>query len=794
VIDDYSNGQQRNNIMQRATNEVNSNRVADQVVGGVVAPVAPGRSAAFITTPVLAGLCCLGLILFLVASTIVLALIPVYLPAKGHAAGRRSANVNLILTFANGSTVVVGPLNSNQVAVLQNYLQGQVNGNSGLAGSTVSISSATATATRGGRKRQVQFAPFCNAQSFLTVISGRTTLARLIAFLESLIIPLNILQQIQNLASGSGSGSSNGTSSTNTTRSLVRRSLEEGGAPTRMVYIDSHEIASLKGNVSSVSFYVDRTCAMSIVEFGAFELVNRNVEMNTAELILTHRSGPLKLDSTIELKPYMNMITIRLCAEKRTANDIYDENCKGNQFPVLPHQYLGVRSDTCRLGFSPTPTNRILATTWKPSDKSDPFAEPYEKVKYEPSDYTVLQSVTIDSSEVTTNQLNNQQKPARNSPRVLFVGSYPPRRCGLAKFLEDLTEAYQGPYHIAAVDEKGLDLSSRIYSEKVVYRLSQDDRDAYYGLAEKINSGAYDIVNIQHEYGLYGGMLGEYVIHLLGAIKKPVIITLHTILAYPNTFYLSITRAICASSTRVIVLSNYGRQLLINIYGVDESKIVVIPHGVPDVPYTPSLADAKTKLGFDPNTPTMTTFGLLNRNKNIELGLKSLEVIAKSIPNIMYLIIGQTHPAIQANEGESYRDELQRNVSALGLSNNVLFVNNFVDDHELLDYLNASDIYLTPYAAEDQYVSGTLSWAVGLGKAVVSTPYVYAKELLSDGRGFLTPFNDDQFMGSLIVKILQDETVRNGARHHAYKYGRRMAWPTVAKDFEQICRELLLYN
>jgi glycosyltransferase involved in cell wall biosynthesis len=247
-------------------------------------------------------------------------------------------------------------------------------------------------------------------------------------------------------------------------------------------------------------------------------------------------------------------------------------------------------------------------------------------------------------------------------------------------------------------------------------------------------------------------------------------------------------------STRIIVLSNRGRQLLINVYGVDETKISVVPHGVPDVPYTPSLADAKTKLGFDANLPTMTTFGFLNRNKNIELGLKSMQIVVESIPNIMYLIIGQTHPLVQISEGESYRNELKRNISALGLIDNVRFINKYVDDNELLNYLGASDIYLTPYAVEDQYVSGTLSWAVGLGKAVVSTPYLYAKELLSDGRGFLIPFNDYQFLGSLIVKLLQDDKVRDGARHHAYKYGRRMTWPTVANEFEQICRELLLYN
>ena len=247
-------------------------------------------------------------------------------------------------------------------------------------------------------------------------------------------------------------------------------------------------------------------------------------------------------------------------------------------------------------------------------------------------------------------------------------------------------------------------------------------------------------------------------------------------------------------STRVIVLSDLGRRLLVDIYGVDEAKIVVIPHGVPDKPFDKSLVAAKTKLGFDPKVPTMITFGLIHRNKNIQLALNAMQSVVKSVPNMLYLIVGETHPMIKKYEGEVYRTELENNVRSLNLTNNVRFINKFVDNNELIDYLGASDIFLTPYAREDQYVSGTLSWAVGLGKVVISTPYLYAKELLADGRGFLVPFNDPAFMGSTIVKTVQDENVRNVAREHAYKHGRQMAWPHVANDLENLFHELLLFT
>ncbi|CAF4499952.1 unnamed protein product, partial [Rotaria sp. Silwood2] len=566
-------------------------------------------------------------------------------------------------------------------------------------------------------------------------------------------------------------------SAINNTRSIVRRSSKEAGAPAGIVYIDSHVIAANKGNVNSVSFYVDRTCALATVEFGAFDLIDRNLDLNEARLVLTHTSGPLKLGVTKALKPYMHLITIRLCSDKAVDN-VNDGSCKGSQFPVLPHQYLGVRSDTCRLGYTLTPDNHLLATTWKLADVSDPFDQPYQTLNYIPSDYTILQSVTINSSESKSNQRISELKSTTSTaPRVLFIGSYPPRQCGLAKFLEDLTENYPSPYNVVAVDEQNMDPSSRNYSDKVIFRLNQQNRDAYYTVADIVNSEAYDVFNLQHEFNLYGGMVGEYVINLLASIKKPVITTLHTIPSNPNTFYMSMTRAICVISTRIIVLAECGRQLLIDVYGVNAEKISVIPHGVPDSSFAHSLADAKTKLGLEANMPMMTTFGLLHRNKNIELVLKAMQKVVKSVPNVMYLIIGQTHPLVKIFEKESYRQELENNVTAYGLTNNVRFINKYVDDNELLAYLDATDIFLTPYSNEDQYVSGTLSWAVGLGKGVISTPYIYAKELLDNGRGFLTPFNDHFSLSSLIINLFQNDDILSTARYNAYAFGRQMIWP-----------------
>ena len=266
------------------------------------------------------------------------------------------------------------------------------------------------------------------------------------------------------------------------------------------------------------------------------------------------------------------------------------------------------------------------------------------------------------------------------------------------------------------------------------------------------------------------------------------------ILAKPNAFFLSLTRAICATSTQVVVLSNLGRQLLIDVYGVDDRKISIVYHGVPNVQYEHQLSNAKAQLGFPSNAPLIATFGLLHRNKNIQLALRALPAVVQAAPNAQYLIIGQTHPLVKKHEGEVYREELQKNITALGLTNNVRFINEFLDDDKLVSYLKAVDIYLTPYFYEEQYVSGTLSWAVGLGKAVVSTPYLYAKELLSDGRGFLVPFEDDQYLSTILTSLIQDDHMRNRARRTAYHFGRQMTWERVTNRLQDLFRQLILFD
>lgn len=741
----------------------------------------------WISAPIIGALCCLGLILFLIASVIVLSLIPVYI--ERDTVGQAQKQV-ILVQLADGSNLRTGPLNAAQRQTVQNELQAKLDSDPRTQGAKVRVVDATALATA-RRKRQV-IATFIQTTVIITGPSP-AVISIAIVSLNRIVLSAATTDELEN--EGTTVATTTTTTqapTTNATRTLSRRSIREGGAPAGIVYIDIHQIAETKGSVSTVSFYADQTCAFANIEIGAFNLINRQLDINNAEFILAQKSKTIKLGDASQFKPYMSLITIQLCNEN---SDLAADGslCKGSKFEVLPYQYIGIRSDTCRFGYAATPSDPVLAVTLKPIEISDPFAEPYKNIKYKPSEYTILQSITIEPTKSDKVAIKAEHTE-KDAPRVLFIGSYTPRRCGLAKFLEDLTNNYKGSYDIVAVDEDGIDPTSRIYSDKVVYRLNQTDRDAYLTMATFADTGAYDIINVQHEYGLFGGMMGEYIIQFLSSTKKPVVTTFHTVIPNPSTYVIGITRAVCALSTRVIVMAELGRHILVDIYGIDESKIVLLPHGVPDLPFDRSITDLKSKLNLDSNAPTMTTFGLIHRNKNIELALEAMKSVVKSVPNMMYLVIGETHPAIMKYEGESYRNELESNVTELGLTNNVRFINKFVGDDELLDYLGASDIYLTPYAREDQYVSGTLSWAVGLGKAVISTPYLYAKELLNDGRGFLVPFNDAEALSSKIVDVVQDHQVRNVARRQAYKFGRQMAWPHVGEDLVHLFREVLLFS
>jgi glycosyltransferase involved in cell wall biosynthesis len=357
--------------------------------------------------------------------------------------------------------------------------------------------------------------------------------------------------------------------------------------------------------------------------------------------------------------------------------------------------------------------------------------------------------------------------------------------------MKDVVDSFETAFGsrsaVIAIDEPGGE--DRVYPDQVVGRLVQNDHDSYRRTAEFINAYPCDVLNIQHEYGLFGGDDGEWVVELIAGVRKPVVTSLHTVLPDPTPQHLRVARAICATSSAIVVLSETGRNVLIERYGVDPDKIRVIHHGVPDVPFR-ETPEAKSRLGFE-GRMTISTFGLINRGKGLEFAIDAMGAVVQSHPEALYLILGQTHPVIRRNEGESYRRELEASIKANGLSDNVLLVDKYLDFDELLAYLSATDIYLTPYLNPVQIVSGTLAYAVGLGKAVVSTPYLYAKELLDFGRGFLVPFRDPSAIATTLVALLDDPALRDSTERRAYKYGRRMTWPNVAHSYGTLFTELL---
>lgn len=340
---------------------------------------------------------------------------------------------------------------------------------------------------------------------------------------------------------------------------------------------------------------------------------------------------------------------------------------------------------------------------------------------------------------------------------------------------------------VVAIDEPGA--AGRTYPDQVVARLVQDDRESYQRIARFVNAFPCDVLNIQHEYGLFGGEDGEWIVELIAGVSKPVVTSLHTVLPEPTPQHLRVARQICATSSAIVVLSETGREILIGRYGVDPAKIHVIHHGVPDVPFR-ETADCKRRLGFD-GRMTISTFGLINRGKGLEYAIDAMGAVVQSHPEALYLILGQTHPVIRRNEGESYRRGLEASIAANGLADNVKLVDKYLDFDELLEYLGASDIYLTPYLNPVQIVSGTLAYAVGCGKAIVSTPYLYAQELLEHGRGFLVPFRDPSAIATTLVALLDDPALRESTERRAYKFGRRMTWPNVAEAYGRLVVTLL---
>lgn len=372
------------------------------------------------------------------------------------------------------------------------------------------------------------------------------------------------------------------------------------------------------------------------------------------------------------------------------------------------------------------------------------------------------------------------------SRKVAFVSSCLPRRCGIATFCNDLTQNISAcaadafePLMVAMTVSR-----EHQYSPPVKFEIRKNVKNDYLCAADYLNFSHVDLVSVQHEFGLFGGSAGAYLNLLLKRVDAPIITTLHTVLNKPTPAYQQSTVDVCELSDKIVVMNTRGVSMLRDIYGVDPGKIHIIPHGIPDLPFVDS-SYYKHKFGIE-GRKTILTFGLLSRNKGIEHMLKALPAIVETEPNILYIILGATHPDVLRHDGEEYRFELQRIIEELGIGDNVMFYNQFVSDERLGRFLCAADIYVTPYQHKEQLTSGTLAFAVGSGKAVVSTPYWAAEELLDDGRGKMTPFNDPKGLSEAIIEILSDNALLNNLRRRAYDYGRTQTWPEIGKQYWDI--------
>lgn len=369
---------------------------------------------------------------------------------------------------------------------------------------------------------------------------------------------------------------------------------------------------------------------------------------------------------------------------------------------------------------------------------------------------------------------------------ICLIGSYPPRECGIATFTRDLRNAISEPEGkvestIIAVTNTP---RSYVYPSEVVFEIRQNQLTDYRLAAEYINFSGCDAVCLQHEFGLFGGSEGGYITELLKNLRKPVVTTFHTVSREPEEGYKKTLVRIASHSDRLVVLNSKAIPMLRDAYGIDEDKISVIHHGVPDVPFVDSNF-YKDKFGVEGRF-VLLTFGLLSRNKGIELMLDALPKVIEKHPEVVYMVLGETHPEVKRRQGEEYRLSLQRKVIELGLEEHVIFYDRYVNNEELSEFISACDIYVTPYVSKEQIVSGTLAYAVGMGKAVVSTPYEYAEELLGDGRGRLVNFGDSLGLAETIDELIDDSGVRHTMRKRAYEYGRQMTWEEVGKRYLEL--------
>ncbi len=368
----------------------------------------------------------------------------------------------------------------------------------------------------------------------------------------------------------------------------------------------------------------------------------------------------------------------------------------------------------------------------------------------------------------------------RQPINVIYLSTYVPQKCGIATFTKDVTTAINllNPHALAeimAVVKPGEDPD---FPWEVKYKIRQQDPQTYLNAAKYINNSSVDVLLVEHEFGIYGGDHGDYLVSLLKEINKPKVLTCHTIINDPNNDWGKSFKKLLPHTDAYIVMTQNSAEELRRLYKIPLRKIFVVPHGTPDIPLTPTeIAKSKRRLQ---NRIIMGNINLLSENKGLDYNLEAVAKIAKVYPQILYLIIGQTHPNILEKDGEKYRNSLKKKIRQLNIQKNVRFINRYVSLEELVNWLKIIDYYVTPYLDSQQSSSGALAYALGAGKICISTPYIYAKEVLAENRGILVPFYNSDAIADTIIKLEKNPIRKSEIQHKAYEYGRFMTWSNVA--------------
>ncbi len=379
--------------------------------------------------------------------------------------------------------------------------------------------------------------------------------------------------------------------------------------------------------------------------------------------------------------------------------------------------------------------------------------------------------------------------PLATVKEVAYVSTFPPRKCGIATFTADLVNSISQQKKLR--DQRVISIDGRrLFKptyEGTEHKIGRDFLEDYILMADFLNHSSVNAVNIQHEFGIFGGEAGEYICSFLDKLQRPVATTLHTVLPNFENKAKEVFRRVVERSEAIVVLNETTRSL-VQQYGVPTKKVKLIPHGCPDLPLV-SSDRVKPYLGLK-NKVVLCTFGLLNKGKGIEHVIQALPKIVKKEPRLVYYVLGVTHPQVKKTEGEAYRNSLLRMAKNLGLRGHVRFLNRFLSKPELYNYLQATDVYITPYVSPNQVSSGTLSYALAAGKAVVSTPYLHAKEALGEGRGVFCKFNDSASIAQRVTEIIENRALRKSLEHKAYTYSRKFTWPIVAKKYLKLFDDL----